>query len=352
MNNIDFFTKIQNHLDTQLPFVIFRKPNESIIHGFLQQTSDLRTSTDFNTSGFVFSPFVEGEDETVWMYEEECELIETEFKESGNKIDLALKKHPKPFLDKEKHISIVEKAINSLKSGDLQKVVISRSEMVEIKEREPIEWFKQIANLYVNAFCYCWYHPKVGMWLGASPETLIYLNNTSFETMALAGTMPFEGSEKVTWGIKEQEEQQLVVDSILDGLKAVSKQVQKGVTTTQKAGALLHLKTKIQGELKALSGVKVLIEVLHPTSAVCGLPKKSAKQFILENENYNRSYYTGYLGSFSIEKNTHLFVNLRCMQVYDTSIKIYVGGGITALSNAELEWDETVNKSQIMKIVL
>lgn len=350
MKNTDFFIKTQQQLDAELPFVVFRKPNESTIHGFLQQTDILRISTDFNTSGFVFSPFVEDADKTVWMYEDECEIIESDFKEYA--YDLSLKTYHKSSAGKEKHISIIEEAISALKIGDLQKVVISRSELIEIDNYMPIGWFQKILNLYKNAFCYCWYHPKVGMWLGASPETLISLNKTSFETVALAGTMPFIGSEKVVWGIKEKEEQQLVVDSILKGLKLVTRQVESGITTTQKAGVLLHLKTKIFGELKASNGVKVLVEVLHPTSAICGLPKGESKKFILEKENYKRSYYTGYLGSFSKEGNTHLFVNLRCMQIHSTSVQIYVGGGITALSNAEAEWEETVNKSQIMKAVL
>ena len=95
----------------------------------------------------------------------------------------------------------------------------------------------------------------------------------------------------------------------------------------------------------------------HPTPAVCGLPAKKAKNFILENENYNREFYSGFLGEINIPKSTknkksHLFVNLRCMSLENNIARIYVGGGITKDSIPEKEWEETVSKSFTMKSVL
>jgi len=113
--------------------------------------------------------------------------------------------------------------------------------------------------------------------------------------------------------------------------------------------------------------------VLHPTPAVCGLPKESAKQFILEHEDYNREFYTGFLGELNCETtiaprsgrrnienrayavsrtSTQLYVNLRCMQLKNQQAIIYVGGGITEGSNAESEWEETVSKSLVIKSIL
>ena len=140
---------------------------------------------------------------------------------------------------------------------------------------------------------------------------------------------------------------------------------------TIKAGNLLHLKTRVSGLLT--SNLKEVVTVLHPTPAVCGLPKVTAKQFILNNENYNREFYSGYLGELNIKEKTtrntnrrnvennaysavktisNLYVNLRCMQLTDVKASIYVGGGITKDSIAENEWQETVNKTQTMKKVL
>ena len=109
---------------------------------------------------------------------------------------------------------------------------------------------------------------------------------------------------------------------------------------------------------------------MHPTPAICGFPKEAAKQFIQENENYNREYYTGFLGEINflettnrnsnkrnvennaytaVKKVSNIFVNLRCMQIIDQIAIIYVGGGITKDSIPQAEWEETVNKTFTIK---
>jgi len=182
---------------------------------------------------------------------------------------------------------------------------------------------------------------------------------------------PFVANTKVLWQKKEINEQQLVTNFIIDHLKPLVSNLTIGNTETVKAGNLLHLKTKISGLLH--SNIKTVINALHPTPAVCGLPKVTAKQFILDNENYKRDYYTGFLGELNIKKETkrnanrrniennvytaiktvsNLYVNLRCMQLTDTEAKVYVGGGITKDSIPEKEWNETVNKAKTMKNIL
>ena len=102
---------------------------------------------------------------------------------------------------------------------------------------------------------------------------------------------------------------------------------------------------------------------MHPTPAVCGLPKDQAKAFIVENEKYDRGFYTGYLGelnsSFGTDSgSSDLFVNLRCMQIdldknkNNTPVYLYMGCGITKDSIPEKEWSESSNKSTTMKKVL
>tara|TARA_R110002050_G_scaffold282950_1_gene431081 strand:- start:217 stop:594 length:378 start_codon:yes stop_codon:yes gene_type:complete len=121
------------------------------------------------------------------------------------------------------------------------------------------------------------------------------------------------------------------------------------------------------------NNINPIVKALHPTPAVCGLPKKTTKEFILKNENYNRAYYTGFLGELNfkeetsrsgnqrnkenqvyktIKNTTSLYVNLRCMQLEDTKAYIYVGGGITQDSDPNKEWEETVAKSNTMLSVV
>jgi isochorismate synthase len=213
----------------------------------------------------------------------------------------------------------------------------------------------------------------VGLWLGATPETLLRTSGNRLSTMALAGTQPYINSTNVAWGTKEQEEQQMVVDYIVDSLKTSAKNIVASETMTVKAGNLLHLKTQITAKLESSNPMKLLIKSLHPTPAICGLPRENAKQFILDNENYKRAYYTGFLGELNIKETfsrnrnkrniensayssvktvTNLFVNLRCMQVINGKASIYVGGGITKDSIPESEWEETINKTNTMKKVL
>jgi isochorismate synthase len=98
--------------------------------------------------------------------------------------------------------------------------------------------------------------------------------------------------------------------------------------------------------------LKKLLDTLHPTPAVCGLPKESSKSFILANENYDRTYYTGFLGEINVDLETALYVNLRCVEIVGTTAIIYVGGGITLESIPENEWSETSNKTFTIKSIL
>ena len=112
---------------------------------------------------------------------------------------------------------------------------------------------------------------------------------------------------------------------------------------------------------------------MHPTPAVCGFPKQVAKDFILENENYDRAFYTGFLGELNLKQSktrntnrrnvennayavvktqSNFYVNLRCMQLQEAKALIYVGGGITKDSNPEKEWEETVNKTKTIGSIL
>ena len=91
---------------------------------------------------------------------------------------------------------------------------------------------------------------------------------------------------------------------------------------------------------------------MHPTPAVCGLPKEAAKFFILQNEKYDRTYYSGFLGEINDDFDTELFVNLRCAKIEKNVAQIYVGGGITKESNPEKEWLETHLKTNTIKSIL
>jgi isochorismate synthase len=212
--------------------------------------------------------------------------------------------------------------------------------------------FQKLLSFYRNSFVYIWFHPKVGFWVGASPEKLLTIEDDFMQTVALAGTTKESSDGLVNWSDKEIKEQQYVKSYILDSLNNVVDNLSSDELVNVKSGDLFHLCSKISGTLKSFSDYKDIIKLIHPTPAVCGIPLDTSKEFINKNECYERSYYTGYLGVISpIQKSVKLYVNLRCAEVLNNSIKIYVGGGITKESKPGDEFEETVAKSHIMKNV-
>ena len=340
------FDKIRKAHKKQLPFVAYRKPNKDKVSALLQKDDSLNFTKDYKEEGFVFAPFDVEQDAVLIpkaiskFYSEVVDDL------SDIENDVVVQDD---FSSKQNHIKLIERGVKAISKGEFRKVVLSRKEVVEFSDFDIFYSFLLLLKTYSNAFVYLWYHPKVGLWMGATPETLIKIKGKTFETMSLAGTQEYKGSIAVDWKPKEIDEQQLVTDYVLQKLEAISDVVTSEEVQTIKAGNLLHLKTQIKG--KFTSSTADLIETLHPTPAVCGYPKKATKDFILNYEGYNREFYTGFLGEINLPKS-ELFVNLRCMQLVDTIVHIYVGGGITLKSNAEKEWLETVAKTKTIKNVL
>ena len=124
---------------------------------------------------------------------------------------------------------------------------------------------------------------------------------------------------------------------------------------TVQAGNLLHLKTTyavntIDTNFDELA--TVMLNLLHPTSAVAGMPKESAMDFLNQFEKLNREFFSGFLGPVNLENSTNLFVNLRCMQLLDNQARLYAGAGVVAGSNPQQEKIETDWKLQAMLDVI
>ncbi len=254
---------------------------------------------------------------------------------------------------KENHMRLVVEAMGEIRSGKAQKIVVSRKEEVSGILVDPLNLFMRLATRYPGAFCYLWFESGTGLWAGASPETLVTVEGNNFTTMSLAGTRRDEGNHLTEWGQKEMEEQQMVTDLIVEELGSLVDDV--GEPLTQRAGHLLHLRTDIRGKVTGNEGLPELIRRLHPTAAICGLPRSAALEFINRREGYDREYYTGFLGELNSPEpgRSDLFVNLRCMRLFPEERKawIFVGGGITSSSDPEKEWEETQAKSEILKRV-
>ncbi|MBL7887253.1 MAG: chorismate-binding protein [Flavobacterium sp.] len=345
---MNWFETAQNHIASKLPFALFCKPNSHKIISVFQKNDQLFVLNDFTENGFAFVSF-DG-NQKIYLPLLECNvivdtLVDTDFhlsKEPNNEID------PNAKINFE---NLVEKGVQAIHNNEFRKVVLSRKEVVETS-LDAIRIFKSLLFHYKTAFNYCFYHPKVGLWIGATPEQFIKIENTTLHTVALAGTQLFDN--ELVWESKEKEEQQLVTEFIAENLNLFSEKVSVSKPKTIQAGNLAHLKTDIEAIIDQ-NDLGEIIQKLHPTPAVCGLPKEPAMKFINENENYDREFYTGFLGELNVDfttyktTNSDLFVNLRCMKLEDQLASVYVGCGITKDSQPEKEFWETVNKSMTIK---
>ncbi len=346
--------KATKQLVQHLPFVIYKKPYANHVIGLFQKNDLLFSVNDFIESGFVFASF-DGS-KTVLIPENQSEIIQVPFIENETYLQ-GISTGFIDEMDKHNFENLVAKGIHAIENNEFKKVVLSRKESINLIDFDLVDAFEKLVQSYPSTFVYCFFHPNVGIWLGATPEQLLKVKANSFETIALAGTQKGTGSKEVIWQTKEKVEQQFVVDYIVEKLEKVASKVTISKPYSVKAGSIWHIKTDISGIFNLNSSLQEVIQLLHPTPAVCGYPKEKAKSFILDNENYDRTFYTGYLGelnsSFAIDNvSSDLFVNLRCMQICDSQANLYIGCGITKDSVPQKEWEESINKSVTMKKIL
>lgn len=217
--------------------------------------------------------------------------------------------------------------------------------------------FHSLCVSYPESYVYCWKLPEGNIWIGAVPELLLSAKGVRIETMSLAGTQPIASS--AGWDDKNREEQAIVTDYIRDIFCACGMSPESVGPFDKPAGPVKHLCTHIsamrpQKEFDALDFARRLA----PTPAVCGMPVKEALEDIAATESHDRRFYGGYSGPVSGRNSCQLYVTLRCMETayewdeYDENhprtLRIYVGGGITAQSTAGSEWKETRLKASTL----
>lgn len=246
----------------------------------------------------------------------------------------------------------------AVSEGEYRKLVLARC---CLKKRvnplsSPLELFEKACSLYPRLFVVLVYTPISGLWLVASPEILLEGDDVQWRTIALAGTMKLSPEEMLTddlgqmsWSVKNIEEQHYVATYIMDCLRQFSDDIHEEGPRTVRAANLVHLRSDFLFTLYNNARVGDLLHALHPTPAVCGLPKEAARRFILENEYTSRHYYSGFVGPLKLGGlATHLYVSLRCMQICPDYYDLYAGGGILKESTEEQEWLETEAKMETM----
>lgn len=382
------------------PTAIWRLPRQTEKH-FLTSFGEIpqQTKIDFEElgAGFAFSPFQNPDGDKTYFLKADLHYIFNKDKSTNNELirEVITPSSVNPFFTqllekstprnapittnhwdteqtaKNDFVELVKKGVTEIEAGVFQKVVLSRTKQVVLPtDFDIIGIFDKLCENYPSAFVSAVSLPHLGVvWIGASPETLVSQDSKGiFRTMALAGTQSaydVDGNliktSEALWRQKEIEEQSFVTRYIINCLKKIRvREFEEEGPKTVIAGNLMHLRTDIIIDTIAINFPQlatVMLELLHPTSAVCGMPKIPATEFILANEGYDREFYSGFLGPVNMQSSegqveSHIFVNLRTMKLQNNIATLYAGCGITADSNPEKEWNETEMKTQTLGRVL
>ncbi len=366
-------------LATQLPVAVWRLPSDSQIQAVVSAELEYALPPlEGPASGFAFCPFQESAaapslflPADLYFSGREGEIplkgkqqlpprFWVNFEKTGLKqpVETTQPSHANGtarFTTRDAFEVSVAAAIKAMETGELEKVVLSRTKTLPLFEGFDLwQSFLHLTKLYPTAFVSLVAIPGVGTWLGATPELLVQIDkNHVFRTVALAGTQPLtEGltPAEAIWRQKEIEEQALVQRYVIHCFKQLRLRdyLELG-PKTMVAGNLLHLRTEYSANMETLGFPDLgsqMLRLLHPTSAVGGMPKAAALQLIAQLEQHERRYFSGFLGPVHIEKETYLCVNLRCVEIGLDTVTAYAGAGLTPDSVPAKEWEETELKMQ------
>ncbi|MBD8348908.1 isochorismate synthase [Dysgonomonas sp. HGC4] len=353
-------------INKNISFVLYRLPGEHDVRLVLQTTDQSETFLSLsdlnNKKGFVIAPFQISKTAPIVLIQPDIVLTGEEsifnylYKSSfTNNVN----KQPAVFFEESKATRFdhyqkgYAKFHDILIEESLKKLVLSRTfEIVRDENFSAGLSFERACEKYPDNFIFLCNNAQSGAWLGCSPEVLVSGQNGNWKTDALAGTKKTSKDDEVIWDNKNRLEQQIVIEYMQEQLLKAGIESTYSEPKTIRSGNLAHLKSEFTFQIDDSSKIGNLLNLLHPSPAVCGFPKKEAFDFIIENEGYDRKYYSGFLGYLDVDNKTDLFVNLRCMQIFKQNLRLFAGGGILPSSELISEWKETEYKLQTILSII
>lgn len=339
---------IDRLLQSGLSFALYRMPDTDEVQLMMQTEGDAQVldATETEPQGYVIAPFTECKTHptliirpdvyaTGWEQIVACtQGLPRKGRVSLDKLPVRTDGANSPT-DSWMYKERFEQAIRQIMTERFEKVVISYCQEMyyRLQGNEANVYLLALEN-FPHSFVHMFYTPTSGRWMGCSPELLLHRCGNEWQTMALAGTHAFGDG---TWDTKNVHEQDVVSRYIQSTLAGMGAEVTRTPPYTAQAGKLLHLRTDFNFTFDAPVGTMDVARCLHPTPAVCGMPKEDTLRYLSKCERVSRNYYTGYIGPVNHQGHTHLYVNLRCVQIRSKASLFYAGGGITALS---LLWEE------------
>ena len=337
-------------------YAIYRRPHEdhaTLIRQTEGEPMELMSLTELNgKQGFVVAPFEVRDDQPILVIRPDS--VESVLIERGKReveiVDSAASKSIYAIDFANYHSQLV--------NNQFRKIVLARCADETMGEPvDPMRLFFRACEMYPRLFIALVETERSGCWLTATPEILLEGEGLNWRTIALAGTMKLEGDqlngegETLRWSTKNIQEQRMVATYITECLEQFTGEIREEGPRTVRAANLVHLRSDFTFTLPDNQHLGNLLYALHPTPAVCGLPKREAFQFIIRNEHTPRRYYSGFMGPLLMER-THLYVSLRCMNIEGNTCHLFAGGGLLKESTEEQEWAETEAKMETMRRIL
>lgn len=328
-------------------FVYFRLPEEKVYYKLIGSELRLNSLSELhNAQGFVMAPFKQSAESPLVLIQAHTVL------------NLPVPETPEPYelqwqegSNQSNYRQAFSRLHYMLGSGALDKVVLAKRTdcRVVFRKGNGEALFFKACRIYPHQMIVYMSCPLTNTWLMATPEVLLEHTADGWHTMALAGTK----NDAEEWDPKNQREQAMVAEYVQSKVEPFAEELKvKGPYTTE-AGSLYHLRTDFNFQLKEDFFPEQLVEALHPTPAVCGLPVDKAMAAISAFENTPRYYYSGFCGPWNLEGMTNLFVSLRCMgKRNDRNFSMFAGGGLLKESRTLDEWEETEIKLNIIRNIL
>ncbi|MFD1642562.1 isochorismate synthase [Halohasta litorea] len=245
----------------------------------------------------------------------------------------------------------VTAATDRIAAGDLQKVVLAQVLEVDLAaDLEVGDILSRLGEKYPSCtrFLVEPEGPEPPAFFGATPERLVSLRGRTVETDALAGTTgrgetPAEDewlADELLADPKNVHEHALVAETIREQLAPFAASVSTGDRQIKRLATVQHIHTPITAELAADTHVLSLVEALHPTPAVGGLPPDRALETIRETEPFDRGWYAAPIGWIDAAGNGTFAVGLRSAVATRRRATLFAGVGIVGDSDPDREWDE------------
>jgi menaquinone-specific isochorismate synthase len=243
----------------------------------------------------------------------------------------------------------IEAAVERIRAGTLRKVVLAQAQTVELEREVSVPAvYDRLTRTYSDCFRFLVAPEGGGQFFGATPERLVSRDGRTVRTHALAGSTgrgdtPAEDewlARELQESEKDSHEHDLVVEAVKDQLGPFATAISTGDRTVRRLATVQHLRTPVTADLAEDDHVLSLVEALHPTPAVGGLPPDEALRTIKETEAFERGWYASPVGWFDAAGNGTFAVAIRSAVAQGDRATLFAGNGIVADSDPDREWDE------------